>query len=212
MKPEVTLDVSCSLNETHKQIAYVLCQCIFDGDMALMRRYIKAGVDIDIGDYDQRTALHIAAAEVNLPAVGTSLLSLPLPSPSPLPLLPLSPSLLPLPLPSLLPLPVPMLCVLHGCIASWLHSCMHRLAVWAVGHNGMRLEHSETSVRQVGPILSGLQLHCAVGFCSVYLKQGSLIVFERMLLRLSAHLGHRPHHVICHCTCKSDMLGRCRCR
>ena len=37
--------------------------------MALMRRYIKAGVDIDIGDYDQRTALHIAAAEVNLPAV-----------------------------------------------------------------------------------------------------------------------------------------------
>ena len=59
----------CSLNETHKQIAYVLCQCIFEGDMALMRRYIKAGVDIDIGDYDQRTALHIAAAEVNLPAV-----------------------------------------------------------------------------------------------------------------------------------------------
>ena len=50
-------------------MAYVLCQCIFDGDMALMRRYIKAGVDIDIGDYDQRTALHIAAAEVNLPAV-----------------------------------------------------------------------------------------------------------------------------------------------
>ena len=39
--------------------------------MALMRRYIKAGVDIDIGDYDQRTALHIAAAEVNLPAVGS---------------------------------------------------------------------------------------------------------------------------------------------
>ena len=63
----------CSLNETHKQIAYVLCQCIFEGDMALMRRYIKAGVDIDIGDYDQRTALHIAAAEVNLPAVSISL-------------------------------------------------------------------------------------------------------------------------------------------
>lgn len=61
--------VCYSLNETHKQIAYVLCQCIFEGDMALMRRYIKAGVDIDIGDYDQRTALHIAAAEVNLPAV-----------------------------------------------------------------------------------------------------------------------------------------------
>lgn len=46
-----------------------LCQCIFTGDMALMRRYIKAGVDINMGDYDQRTPLHIAAAEINLPAV-----------------------------------------------------------------------------------------------------------------------------------------------
>lgn len=57
------------MNKTHKAVAYELCQCIFEGDMALMRRYIKAGVDIDIGDYDQRTALHVAAAEANLPAV-----------------------------------------------------------------------------------------------------------------------------------------------
>ena len=57
------------MNKTHKGVAYELCQCIFEGDMALMRRYIKAGVDIDIGDYDQRTALHVAAAEANLPAV-----------------------------------------------------------------------------------------------------------------------------------------------
>lgn len=57
------------MNRTHKQVAYELCQCIFEGDMALMRRYIKAGVDMDIGDYDQRTALHVAAAEANLPAV-----------------------------------------------------------------------------------------------------------------------------------------------
>ena len=104
LKPDVTLGVSCSLNETHKQIAYVLCQCIFDGDMALMRRYIKAGVDIDIGDYDQRTALHIAAAEVNLPAVGILPFNLPLPLPLPLPPL----LTLPLPLPAPLPLPPPL--------------------------------------------------------------------------------------------------------
>ena len=60
---------ACSLNETHSSMAEHLCQCIFTGDMALMRRYIKAGVDINMGDYDQRTPLHIAAAEINLPAV-----------------------------------------------------------------------------------------------------------------------------------------------
>ena len=57
------------MNKTHKQVAYELCQCIFEGDMAPMRRYIRAGVDINVGDYDQRTALHVAAAEANLPAV-----------------------------------------------------------------------------------------------------------------------------------------------
>ncbi|KAL3130260.1 hypothetical protein ABBQ38_008093 [Trebouxia sp. C0009 RCD-2024] len=68
-----TIDVlrraGANMNRTHKQVAYELCQCIFEGDMALMRRYIKAGVDMDIGDYDQRTALHVAAAEANLPAI-----------------------------------------------------------------------------------------------------------------------------------------------
>ncbi len=108
LKPDVTLGVSCSLNETHKQIAYVLCQCIFDGDMALMRRYIKAGVDIDIGDYDQRTALHIAAAEVNLPAVGILPFNLPLPLPLPLPPLLTLPLPLPVPLPLPPPLPLPL--------------------------------------------------------------------------------------------------------
>ena len=58
------------MHKTHKLVACELCQCIFEGDMALMRRYIRAGVDINVGDYDQRTALHVAAAEANLPAVG----------------------------------------------------------------------------------------------------------------------------------------------
>ena len=49
--------------------ATVLCTCVFDGDMPLLKRYLAAGVSIDAGDYDLRTALHISAAEGNLTAV-----------------------------------------------------------------------------------------------------------------------------------------------
>ena len=66
---QLTYLVCCSMNKTHKLMACELCECIFEGDMALTRRYIKAGVDINVGDFDQRTALHIAAAEANPPAV-----------------------------------------------------------------------------------------------------------------------------------------------
>ena len=34
-----------------------------------MARLLKAGADVNAGDYDKRTPLHIAAAEVNLTAV-----------------------------------------------------------------------------------------------------------------------------------------------
>ena len=49
--------------------ATVLCTCVFDGNMPLVKRYLAAGVSIDAGDYDLRTALHISAAEGNLTAV-----------------------------------------------------------------------------------------------------------------------------------------------
>lgn len=52
-----------------RQAATVLCTCVFEGNMPLLKRYLVAGVPIDEGDYDLRTALHIAAAEGNLTAV-----------------------------------------------------------------------------------------------------------------------------------------------
>ena len=60
------------------QAATVLCTCVFDGNMPLVKRYLAAGVPIDAGDYDLRTALHISAAEGNLTAVRSILLACPL--------------------------------------------------------------------------------------------------------------------------------------
>ncbi len=49
-----------------------LCTCVFEGDLPLLRRLITAGAPADVGDYDKRTALHIAAAEGNTTAVRVS--------------------------------------------------------------------------------------------------------------------------------------------
>jgi ankyrin repeat protein len=38
----------------------------------LLRRYIKAGITVNAANFDQRTALHVAAAEGNLAAVRRS--------------------------------------------------------------------------------------------------------------------------------------------
>lgn len=43
--------------------ASVLCQAVFDGDILLLKRLIRAGIQVDAADYDKRTAAHIAAAE-----------------------------------------------------------------------------------------------------------------------------------------------------
>jgi glutaminase len=48
--------------------ASVLCQSVFDGDSTLLRRLLEAGTPVKAGDYDMRTASHIAAAEGNLSA------------------------------------------------------------------------------------------------------------------------------------------------
>ena len=40
-----------------------LCSLAAAEDVAMLRRYIAAGADVNVGDYDRRTALHIAAAE-----------------------------------------------------------------------------------------------------------------------------------------------------
>ena len=51
--------------------ASTLCQAVFDGDSTLLRRLLETGTPVDAGDYDKRTASHIAAAEGNLSAFRT---------------------------------------------------------------------------------------------------------------------------------------------
>lgn len=51
------------------QAAALLCSAVSVGDLALLRRLLHAGAHPNTGDYDGRTALHIAAADCNLPVV-----------------------------------------------------------------------------------------------------------------------------------------------
>ena len=51
------------------QAASILCQAVFDGDILLLKRLLKAGINVDAKDYDKRTAAHIAAAEGNVAAI-----------------------------------------------------------------------------------------------------------------------------------------------
>jgi ankyrin repeat protein len=50
-------------------VAAQLCTFVFEGNLPALRRLVRAGADVDAGDYDRRTALHISAAEGNLQAV-----------------------------------------------------------------------------------------------------------------------------------------------
>ena len=54
-------------------MAAQLCTCVFEGNLPLLRRLIRAGAAADAGDYDKRTALHIAASEGNTAAVSGDL-------------------------------------------------------------------------------------------------------------------------------------------
>lgn len=49
--------------------ASTLCQAVFDGDTLLLRRLLRAQIQVDASDYDKRTAAHIAAAEGNVTAL-----------------------------------------------------------------------------------------------------------------------------------------------
>lgn len=46
-----------------------MCQAAANGNIGEIRKIINAGVKVDKGDYDKRTALHIACAEGKLPVV-----------------------------------------------------------------------------------------------------------------------------------------------
>lgn len=49
--------------------ADTLCTAVYEGDVKLLSRLLRAGADINAADYDGRTALHIAASQSNAPAV-----------------------------------------------------------------------------------------------------------------------------------------------
>lgn len=56
-------------NMKRMEVAARLCSCVFEGNLPLLRRLLKAKAPVDAGDYDKRTALHISSAEGNLAAV-----------------------------------------------------------------------------------------------------------------------------------------------
>ena len=51
----------------------MLCKVVFEGSMEQLRLLLKAGADPNAIDYDKQTALHIAAADGNVPAVSVLL-------------------------------------------------------------------------------------------------------------------------------------------
>lgn len=66
---DILLDAGAWLAGDEVGDAARLCTCVFSGDLPQLRRLIHCGLRVDAGDYDKRTALHIASAEGNLQAV-----------------------------------------------------------------------------------------------------------------------------------------------
>jgi CRP-like cAMP-binding protein len=66
---KILLKFGGSLCLTEDAAATKLCQCVFDGDILMLSRLCKAGINPDSGDYDRRRALHIAASEGNMAAI-----------------------------------------------------------------------------------------------------------------------------------------------
>lgn len=62
------------LNVTGVKAAALLCSAVYEGDMQLLRRLLQAGARANAEDYDKRTALHVAASDGNIPAVGGGVL------------------------------------------------------------------------------------------------------------------------------------------
>ena len=65
----VLLEHGAKLCMTEGKAASVLCQAVFDGDILQLGRLLKAQIQVNAGDYDGRTAAHIAAAEGNVAAL-----------------------------------------------------------------------------------------------------------------------------------------------
>ena len=57
------------INLPDSQVASILCQTVYDGDVKTLRRLLKAKINANASDYDKRTAQHLACAEGNLTAL-----------------------------------------------------------------------------------------------------------------------------------------------
>ena len=66
---EVLLENKAELCMNESLAASVLCQAVFDGDIVLLKRLLRAGIQVNAADYDKRTAAHVAAAEGNIAAI-----------------------------------------------------------------------------------------------------------------------------------------------
>ena len=49
--------------------AATLCKAVAEGRIDQLRLLLRAGANVNAADYDGQTALHVAAADGNLPAV-----------------------------------------------------------------------------------------------------------------------------------------------
>ena len=65
----VLLKNGAQLCMPEKLAASILDQAVFDGDITLLRRLLKAKIQVNALDYDKRGAVHLAAAEANLAAL-----------------------------------------------------------------------------------------------------------------------------------------------
>lgn len=66
---EILLEHGAQLCMPESLAASVLCQTVFDGDIVLLKRLLKAGIQVNAADYDMRTAAHVAAAEGSVAAI-----------------------------------------------------------------------------------------------------------------------------------------------
>lgn len=66
---DLLIDRGAKLCMPESLAASILCQAVCDGDIVLLKRLLKAGIQVNASDYDQRTAAHIAAAEGNVAAI-----------------------------------------------------------------------------------------------------------------------------------------------
>ncbi|KAL7533004.1 hypothetical protein ACHAXR_008237 [Thalassiosira sp. AJA248-18] len=65
---EILLEHGGELSMNESLAASTLCQAVFDGDTLLIKRLLKAKINVNACDYDKRTAAHIAASEGNTAA------------------------------------------------------------------------------------------------------------------------------------------------